>query len=107
MKLMKIIPSKRKDKKLTAYFKLDSGKEKAIHFGASGYRDFTLISDKTSKFYLPKKADREKVKAAYISRHSKEDWSKADSAGTLSRYILWSTPSLGGSIRNFKKRFGV
>ena len=39
MKLMKIIPSKRKDKKYVAYFKLDSGKEKAVHFGASGYRD--------------------------------------------------------------------
>jgi len=108
MKLLKIISSKRKDKKYVAYFKLDSGKEKAIHFGASGYRDFTLISDKTSKFYLPKKADREKVKAAYIARHKKrEPWTSPDSAGTLSRYILWSTPSLGGSIRNFKKRFGV
>ena len=107
MKLLKIIPSKRKDKKYVAYFKLDSGKEKAVHFGASGYRDFTLISDKTSKFYIKDKADREKVKAAYIKRHGKEDWSKPDSAGTLSRYILWSTPSLGGSIRNFKKRFGV
>ena len=107
MKLMKIIPSKRKDKKYVAYFKLPDGKEKAVHFGASGYRDFTLISDKTSKFYIKDKAGREKVKQAYISRHSKEDWSKPDSAGTLSRYILWSTPSLGGSIRNFKKRFGV
>jgi len=107
MKLMKIIPSKRKGKKYVAYFKLPDGKEKLVHFGASGYRDFTLISDKTSKFYLPKKADREKVKAAYISRHSREPWTSPDSAGTLSRYILWSTPSLGGSIRNFKKRFGV
>ena len=108
MKLLKIIPSKRKDKKYVAYFKLDSGKEKAVHFGASGYRDFTLISDKTSKFYIKDKASREKVKQAYISRHSsKEDWTKPDSAGTLSRYILWSTPSLGGSIRNFKKRFKV
>ena len=107
MKLLKIIPSKRKNKKYVAYFKLPDGKEKAVHFGASGYRDFTLISDKTSKFYIKDKASREKVKAAYISRHSKEDWSKPDSAGTLSRYILWSTPSIGGSIRNFRKRFKV
>jgi len=107
MKLLKIIPSKRKDKKYTAYFRLPDGKEKIVHFGATGYRDFTLISDKSSKFYIKDKAGREKVKAAYIKRHSKEDWSKPNSAGTLSRYILWSTPSLGGSIRNFKKRFGV
>ena len=104
---MKIIPAKAKGKKFTAYFKMPDGKERAVSFGATGYRDYTLINDKKSKFYLPKKADREKVKQAYISRHRNEDWSKADSAGTLSRYILWSTPSLGGSIRNFKKRFKV
>ena len=107
MKLMKIIKSNRKNKKYVAYFKLDSGKEKAIHFGASGYRDYTLMSDKTSKFYEKSKVERDKVKAAYIARHSSEDWSKPDTAGTLSRYILWSTPSLGGSIRAFRKRFGV
>ena len=107
MKLMKIIPSKNKGKKYVAYFMLPTGKERAIHFGASGYRDYTLISDKKSKFYIKDKAARDKVKAAYISRHSKENWSKPDTAGTLSRYILWSTPSLGGSIRNFKKKFSV
>ena len=47
MKLLKIIPSKRKDKKYVAYFQLPGGKEKAVHFGASGYRDFTLISVKS------------------------------------------------------------
>tara|TARA_R110002096_G_scaffold264801_1_gene458262 strand:- start:644 stop:967 length:324 start_codon:yes stop_codon:yes gene_type:complete len=107
MKLMKIIPAKAKAKKWTAYFKLDSGKEKAVSFGASGYRDYTLIGDKTSKFYLPKKADREKVKAAYIARHGKEDQSDPTTPATLSRYILWENPSFGGAIKAFKRRFKV
>ena len=107
IKLMKIIPAKTKGKKWTAYFSIGKDKEKAVSFGASGYRDYTLMSDKTSKFYLPKKEDREKVKSAYISRHSREDQTNPMKPATLSRYILWSSPSFGGSIRNFKKRFGV
>ena len=46
-----IIPSTRKDKKLMAIFKnKDKKKIKAIHFGAKGYRDYTLISNKNSPF---------------------------------------------------------
>ena len=107
VKLMKIIPAKTKGKKWTAYFSIGKDKEKAVSFGASGYRDYTLMSDKTSKFYLPKKEDREKVKAAYIARHRREDQSNVLKPATLSRYILWENPNFGGSIRNFKKRFGV
>ncbi len=57
VKLMKIIPAKAKGKKWTAYFLLDAKtkKEKAISFGASGYRDFTLMNDKNSKFYEKKR----------------------------------------------------
>jgi len=107
MKLMKIIPSTRKGKKWTAYFKMPDGKEKVVSFGATGYRDFTLINDKSSKFYLPKKSDREKVKQAYISRHSRERQTDPMKPATLSRYILWENPSFGGAIRNFRKRFKV
>ena len=107
VKLMKIIPAKTKGKKWTAYFSIGKDKEKAVSFGASGYRDYTLMSDKTSKFYEKSKLERDKVKAAYIARHGKEDQTNPMKPATLSRYILWSSPSFGGSIRNFKKRFGV
>jgi len=104
---MKIIPSKAKGKKWTAYFMLDSGKEKAVNFGSRGMRDYTLLNDKTSKFYEPDKAKREKVKAAYRARHSKDRIDDSLSAGSLSWHVLWSSPSFGGSIRNFKKRFSL
>ena len=106
IKLLKIIPAKQKTKKWTAYFKVDN-KEKAVSFGASGYRDFTLMNDKTSKFYEPDKKKREKVKEAYKKRHAKDNLTDPLSPGALSYYILWSSPSFGGSIRNFKKRFIV
>ena len=53
--LLKVVPSKNPLKKLDAYFILDNGKEKIVSFGQRGARDFTLINDKNSKFYLPKK----------------------------------------------------
>ena len=47
----------------------DNGKQMKHRFGAKGYRDFLLINDKNSKYYLPNKEDRDKVKRAYKSRH--------------------------------------
>ena len=107
MKLMKIIPAKAKAKKWTAYFMLDNGKEKAVSFGARGARDFTLLNDKNSNFYEPDKAKRDKIKAAYRARHAKDRIDDPLSPGALSWHVLWSSPSFGGSIRNFKKRFSL
>jgi len=107
MKLMKIIPSTRTAKKWSAYFKMPDGKEKVVSFGAVGYRDYTLINDKKSKFYLKTRAERQKVKTAYIARHSKENQTDPTTPATLSRYILWENPNFGGAIRAFKKRFKV
>tara|TARA_R110000764_G_scaffold168916_5_gene256223 strand:+ start:855 stop:1199 length:345 start_codon:yes stop_codon:yes gene_type:complete len=113
IKLLKIIPAKNKKKKWTAYFDLGEKdkkgkqKEKAVSFGQAGARDFTLMNDKTSKFYEKKKEDREKVKKAYQSRHSKDRINDPLTAGSLSYHILWSSPSFGGSIRNFKRKFNL
>ena len=105
MKLLKIIPSTNKTKKYTAVFLVD-GQERRISFGASGYRDYTLLNDKTSKFYLPNKSDRDVVKASYIRRHEKrENWNDPMTAGSLSRFLLWERPTLKGAIKAFKKRF--
>tara|TARA_R110001606_G_scaffold374625_1_gene532530 strand:- start:8485 stop:8748 length:264 start_codon:yes stop_codon:yes gene_type:complete len=83
-------------------------KEKKISFGASNYRDNTLINDKNSKFYLKKLVDRNVVKASYIRRHrEKENWNNPLTAGALSRFILWNKKTLNSSIRDFKKRFKV
>jgi len=44
----------------------------------------------------------EQKRDAYVARHSvNEDFTKV-SAGALSRWILWSSRTLAGGIRNFK-----
>ena len=50
-KLLRITKSSNQSKKWDAIFMID-GKEKKVSFGASGYRDNTLINDKNSKFYF-------------------------------------------------------
>lgn len=89
---LEISESPRKDKKYKAVF-TDGTKHKTIHFGASGYEDFTQHKD-------PQRKEN------YLKRHSKnETWSNPETAGALSRYILWDTTSLQQNISNFKKRF--
>ena len=87
IKLIKIVKSSKPAKKYDAYFKLDNGKEKVVSFGQNSARDFTLINDKNSKFYLPKILDRNVVKASYIRRHkARENWDES--------IITWSIESL-------------
>ena len=91
LKLIKIVKSSNKDKKLTAYFNND----KKVDFGASGYEDFTKHKD-----VLRKKR--------YDLRHkSRENWKDPTSRGALSKYILWNKPTLKESIKDFKKRFDL
>lgn len=86
---MKIVPSNRKEKKFMAIF--DDGKK--VHFGATGYSDFTLHRDSARK-------------QRYIARHSKrEDWNNPRTAGALSRWVLWNKPSLKASIEDYYRRF--
>ena len=69
--------------------------DKTVHFGATGYLDFTTSKD-------------EKRKASYLARHrTKEDWtlSGVDTAGFWARHLLWNEPSLTASVADINKRF--
>ena len=69
--------------------------DKTVHFGATGYEDYTTHKD-------------EKRKAAYLARHrTKEDWtlSGVDTAGFWARHLLWNEPSLTASVADINKRF--
>ena len=106
-KLLRITKSSNQSKKWDAIFMID-GKEKKVSFGANGYRDYTLINNKNSKFYLPKILDRNVVKDSYIRRHEKkENWNNPLTAGALSRWILWDKKTLNSSIKSYKKKFRV
>ena len=107
MKLLSVKPSPTKTKKYVAIFKLDNDKEKKVSFGAKGYRDFTLISNPSSKFYIKEKDKREQVRDNYQRRHEKdlttENNKKGIGAGALSYYLLWTTPKM--NISAYKKTF--
>jgi hypothetical protein len=63
-----------------------------VSFGARGYSDYTMHHD-------------EERKKRYLKRHSKnENWRNLESAGALSRYILWNKKSLKASIQDYKRR---
>ena len=66
-------------KKLMAVFSSKDGdRSKTTHFGSAGMSDF------------PKHRD-EARRQRYLDRHRKrENWNDPQSAGALSRYILWN-----------------
>lgn len=106
---VEIVPSTRKQSKFMGIFKnKDNKKIKSIHFGAKGYRDYTLINDKNSDFYIEDEDKRNSVRSLYIDRHKKrENWAEADNAGSLSRWILWNKPTLQASITDYKNKFNL
>lgn len=94
IKYVEIKPATQKGKKLQAIF-YDENKKKieTIPFGAEGMSDFTLHKD-------PKRKER------YLDRHrTREDWTKPNNAGSLSRWILWNKTTRDSSIKDYLKRF--
>lgn len=76
---------------------------KKVYFGQAGYKDYIIYNKTEGK----EKAD--KMKNAYIARHSKmnENWGKSgiNTAGFWSRWLLWNLPSINASYDDIKKRF--
>ena len=69
--------------------------EHRVPFGAKGYEDYTQH----------KNALRQEN---YLLRHrSREDWDTPQTAGALSRWILWESPSLLTAVRRFKHKFSL
>ena len=93
---LKIEPSLLKNKKFTAFF-TENEKTKRVHFGAAGYRDYTLILD--SK-------EAEKAKLNYQKRHAKDRINEFMTPGSLSWYILWGPfRDKSKNILFFKRKF--
>lgn len=83
------------DKKFVAIFYDGEKKVKTTHFGAKGMSDMTQHGDVIRK-------------QRYIERHKhRENWNDYQSAGALSRWILWHKSTLQASINDYKKRFNL
>ena len=93
MKLLKVVKSDIKGKKFKAVFDID-GKEKRVHFGATGYLDYTIGAS-------------DQQRRNYRSRQSSGATAAADSPNALSYYILWNTKSRLKNIELFRKKYNV
>jgi hypothetical protein len=94
MELLSITKSDKPGKKMVATFK-NGNLLKHTYFGAAGADDFTKKGDEAQK-------------ARYLQRHKRnENWNDPQSAGALSRYILWNKPTVAGGIADYKRRFGL
>jgi hypothetical protein len=95
LRLKTVKKSHRPEKKFDAVFIRD-GREKTISFGAAGMSNFTKHKNVTRR-------------ARYLKRHSGmgENWSQPDTAGALSRWILWNKPTFKASLADFRRRFRV
>ena len=91
---VKITKSTKEGKKLMAVFSYpETTRTKTIHFGSAGMDDYTIKKDKAQK-------------QRYLDRHRKrENWNVADTAGALSRWILWNKETREASIQDYKRRF--
>ena len=95
MKLVSLQQSTKPEKKMMAVFE-NAGRTKTIHFGQKNADDYTISKNKDQR-------------ERYLTHHrANEDWNKPDTAGALSRYILWGdSTSIQKNIADFKKRFNL
>ena len=90
---LQILKSDNPNKKYKAIFTKPDGKTKTVHFGASGYQDYTQHHNK----------DRRML---YRQRHEKDLKGDPMRAGYLSFYILWgNSTNIQTNIRSFKNKF--
>ena len=81
-------------KKYTAIFYDDSREKiKTTHFGATGYEDYTKHGD-------------DERKRLYLERHRvRENFADYQSAGSLSKHILWNKSTLTASYNDYLRKF--
>jgi len=97
MRLLKVVPSSRPEKKWMAVFETSaSGRTKKVHFGSAGMDDYTLTGDTEQRY-------------RYRMRH-KKDLTTGDPtrSGYLSMYLLWGdSTSFRKNVEDYKKKFNL
>lgn len=97
MRLLSVKPSPRQGKKYVAELQDNTGKKHVVHFGATGYEDFSTHHDDVRK-------------ERYLARHvMREDWKKSGvlTPGFWSRWVLWNKPMLHASVADVRRRFNL
>ena len=87
-----VTKSTRQGKKYMAKVQSKDGTKNTVHFGATGYQDFTVHKDSERK-------------AKYLKRHkANEDWTDPKTAGFWARHLLWNKPTLQASARELRSK---
>ena len=87
--------SSKPDKKYMVKFLNQATKKiNTIHFGATGYTDFTISKD-TQK------------KESYIARHRYDNIDNPNYAGFYALNLLWNKPTLQASINDTNRRYSI
>ena len=87
--------SSRAGKKFEAVFTKDGKKVKTVHFGATGYSDYTKHKDKERR-------------QRYRNRHRNDRINEAMTPGALSWYVLWGeSTNFSTNVQNYKRRFNL
>jgi len=97
MQLVSITKSDRAGKKWKATFSNTSKGQDIVHFGATGYDDYTSGA-----------TDEQRTR--YKARHTnpRENHNKPNTAASLSYHILWGdSKSRLANIKTFKQRFNL
>tara|TARA_R110002126_G_scaffold283163_1_gene432290 strand:- start:1113 stop:1412 length:300 start_codon:yes stop_codon:yes gene_type:complete len=95
---VEILKSNRNDKRFVAiFYDSDNKKIKTTHFGLKNPKIGTFIDHQNKE-----------MKQNYLKRHIKnEKWNDFETAGSLSRFILWNKPTLVASLNDYKRRFNL
>ena len=95
VELLSVTTSKRKDKRLTAKFKV-GGRTESVSFGLKG-----------GKTYVDGRSWAEKEQ--YLARHRpNEKWSDPTTRGSLAKHILWGRHrSIDKNVKAFKSKFNL
>lgn len=97
LRLVRLGRSPRRGKKLVAEFSDGT----VSHFGAEGYRDFTV-------YWAADPEVAARKRRQYIARHAAtERWDDPRSPATLARYILWERPTVAAAALAYRRRFAV
>ena len=105
---MKPYTLKKSNRKGKKYMMIMPDEGHMHYFGATGYRDYTLMNSRDSKFYEPDEAERKKVRASYRARHrGDKGLGSRHSPAELSWSLLWTKPTLAQSIKYYENKFGV
>ncbi len=97
MTIVYLQKSSKPEKKFMVTVVHNDGTHKKVHFGLSGFSDYTIHKDKARM-------------KRYEGRHkARENWgiTGIDTAGFWSKWILWSEPSLDKAVKNTAKKFKI